>query len=76
MRLEPPCNISRREFREGEGIIKAFGDSPRGRLFCCPLCGKPVKAFDTTEKEWRQLDSPRQLISARQGVLENEASLC
>ncbi|MCX5975343.1 MAG: hypothetical protein NTV33_00545, partial [Coprothermobacterota bacterium] len=55
---------------EGEGIIKAFIDFLRGRLFCCPLCGKPVKACDTTEKEWRQHDSPRQ------GVLENKASLC
>ncbi|MCX5975565.1 MAG: hypothetical protein NTV33_01725 [Coprothermobacterota bacterium] len=29
-----------------------------------------MKVCDTTEKDWRQLDSPRQ------GVLENKASLC
>ncbi len=24
-------------------------------MFSCPICGKAVKAYDTTEKEWRHL---------------------
>ena len=55
LRLDPPWRISKVEFRESEGIIKVFIDFPRGSIFCCPVCGKSVKAYDTTEKEWRHL---------------------
>ena len=55
LRLDPPWKITRIEFQGDKGIIKVFIDFPRGSLFCCPLCGKPVKAYDTTEKEWRHL---------------------
>ncbi|MCX5975818.1 MAG: transposase family protein, partial [Coprothermobacterota bacterium] len=55
LRLDPPWKITRIEFQGDKGIIKVFIDFPRGSLFCCPLCGKSVKAYDTTEKEWRHL---------------------
>ena len=55
LRLDPPWRISKIEFRESEGIIKVFIDFPGGSTFCCPICGRLVKAYDTTEKEWRHL---------------------
>ena len=55
LRLDQPWRISLIEFRESEGSIKVFIDFPRGSLFCCPVCGRSVKAYDTTEKEWRHL---------------------
>lgn len=33
-----------------------FIDFPRGSTFCCPVCGKDTKAYDTTEKELRHLN--------------------
>ena len=56
LRLESPWEITKVEFHEGEGVIKVFIDFPRGSVFCCPVCGKEVKAYDTTEKEWRHLN--------------------
>jgi transposase len=55
LKLEPPWKITKIEFHEGAGVIKVFIDFPRGSVFCCPACGKEVKAYDTTEKEWRHL---------------------
>ncbi len=55
LRLDPPWKITRIEFDESEGIIRVFIDFPRGSVFCCPVCCKSVKAYDTTEKEWRHL---------------------
>lgn len=55
LRLDPPWKISKVEFKESEGAVKVFVDFPRGSVFCCPVCGKSVKAYDTTEKEWRHL---------------------
>ena len=55
LKLEPPWMITKVEFDEGEGVIRVFIDFPRGSMFSCPVCGKPVKAYDTTEKEWRHL---------------------
>ncbi len=56
LRLQAPWKITKVEFHEGEGVIKVFIDFPRGSVFCCPVCGKEVKAYDTTEKEWRHLN--------------------
>lgn len=53
LKLETPWMITKIEFHEAEGIIKVFIDFPRGSVFPCPVCGKPMKAYDTTEKEWR-----------------------
>ena len=56
LRLESPWEISTVAFHEDDGIIKINIDFPRGSVFCCPVCGKEVKAYDTTEKEWRHLN--------------------
>jgi transposase len=55
LKLEPPWMITKVEFDEGRGIIKVFIDFSRGSVFVCPVCGKTVKAYDTTEKELRHL---------------------
>src|SRR5674536_153680 len=47
--------VTKVEFDEGGGVIRVFIDFPRGSMFSCPACGKPVKAYDTTVKEWRHL---------------------
>ncbi len=56
LRLESPWEISKVEFDESKGAIKVNIDFPRGSVFCCPVCGKEVKAYDTEEKEWRHLN--------------------
>jgi len=56
LKLESPWKITKIEFHEGEGDIRVFVDFPRGSVFSCPACGKEVKAYDTTEKEWRHLN--------------------
>ena len=56
LRLESPWEIKKIEFHEGGGEIKVYIDFPRGSVFSCPTCGKEVKAYDTTEKEWRHLN--------------------
>ena len=56
LKLESPWEITRVDFQEDEGVIKVYIDFPRGSVFCCPACGKKVKAYDTTEKEWRHLN--------------------
>lgn len=56
LRLESPWEVSRVEFHESEGVIKVNINFPRGSVFCCPVCGKEAKAYDTTEKEWRHLN--------------------
>ncbi len=43
-------------FAEDEGVIRIFIDFARGSEFPCPICGKPSKVYDTTEKEWRHLN--------------------
>jgi transposase len=55
LKLEPPWMITKVEFDEGGGVIRVFIDFPRGSEFVCPICGKAVKAYDTTEKELRHL---------------------
>jgi transposase len=55
LKLEPPWMITKIEFRETEGVIRVYVDFPRGSVFPCPVCGKHMKAYDTTEKEWRHL---------------------
>jgi transposase len=55
LKLEPPWMITKVEFDEGGGTIRVFVDFPRGSMFSCPACGKAVKAYDTTVKEWRHL---------------------
>ena len=55
LKLEPPWMITKVEFDEGGGVIRVFIDFPRGSKFVCPICGKAVKAYDTTEKELRHL---------------------
>jgi transposase len=54
--LKSPWEISKIEFDQGKGVIKINVDFPRGSVFCCPVCGKEVKAYDTTEKQWRHLN--------------------
>lgn len=56
LKLEPPWQIEKIDFDEKEGIIRVYVDFPRGSKFCCPTCGKAVKAYDTKEKEWRHLN--------------------
>lgn len=56
LKLEPPWQIEKIDFDEKEGIIRVYLDFPRGSKFCCPTCGKSVKAYDTKEKEWRHLN--------------------
>lgn len=56
LKLESPWKITKIEFHEDGGDIKVFVDFPRGSVFSCPACGKEVKAYDTTEKEWRHLN--------------------
>src|SRR5271169_6798703 len=56
LKLESPWKITKIEFHEGGGEIKVFVDFHRGSVFPCPTCGKEVKAYDTTEKEWRHLN--------------------
>jgi len=56
LKLESPWTITKIEFHEGGGDIKVYVDFPRGSVFSCPTCGKEVKAYDTTEKEWRHLN--------------------
>jgi transposase len=55
LKLEPPWMITKVEFDEDGGTIRVFVDFPRGSMFSCPACGKAVKAYDTTVKEWRHL---------------------
>jgi len=55
LKLEPPWAITKVDFQKDEGVIRVYIDFPRGSVFCCPACGKKVKAYDTTEKEWRHL---------------------
>lgn len=56
LKLEPPWKITRIDFDEKAGAIKIYIDFPKGSVFHCPVCGKEVKAYDTTEKEWRHLN--------------------
>ena len=56
LKLESPWKIKKIEFHEGVGDIKVYVDFSRGSVFSCPTCGKEVKAYDTTEKEWRHLN--------------------
>ena len=49
LKLGPPWMVTKVEFDEGGGIIRVFIDFPRGSVFVCPVCGKAVKAYDTTE---------------------------
>lgn len=56
LKLEPPWKITRIDFDEKAGSIKIYIDFPKGSVFRCPICGKAVKAYDTTEKEWRHLN--------------------
>ncbi|MES0447356.1 MAG: ISL3 family transposase [Desulfobacterales bacterium] len=56
LRLESPWEIQKIEFSEEEGIIRILVDFPRGSEFCCPVCGKPVKAYDTQTKKFRHLN--------------------
>ncbi len=56
LKLEPPWQIEEIAFDEKAGIIRVYLDFPRGSEFRCPTCGKPVKAYDTKDKEWRHLN--------------------
>ena len=56
LKLESPWFKKKIEFHEGKGVINVFVDFPLGSVFCCPVCGKSVKAYDTTEREWRHLN--------------------
>lgn len=56
LKLEPPWKITKVDFNEKAGAIKIYIDFPKGSVFRCPICGKEVKAYDTTEKEWRHLN--------------------
>lgn len=56
LRLESPWEIEKIDFDEQAGIIRVYLDFPRGSEFCCPICGKRVKAYDTKDKEWRHLN--------------------
>ena len=55
LKLESPWMVTKVAFDESGGVIRVFIDFPRGSVFSCPTCGKAVKAYDTTEKEWRHL---------------------
>ncbi len=55
LKLESPWQITKVEFQETKGVIRVYIDFPQGSIFSCPVCGQPVKAYDTREKEWRHL---------------------
>ena len=56
LKLESPWEITKIEFLEKEGRINIFIDFPKGSVFPCPKCKKEVKAYDTTEKQWRHMN--------------------
>ncbi|MDO9529618.1 MAG: transposase family protein [Syntrophales bacterium] len=56
LKLESPWEITKIEFLEKEGRINIFLDFPKGSVFPCPKCKKEVKAYDTTEKQWRHMN--------------------
>ncbi len=62
LKLEPPWAITKVDFQEDEGVIRVYIDFPRGSVFCCPACGKKVKAYATTEKEWSGVNPPDKAI--------------
>ena len=56
LKLDPPWEITKVEFNQDKGSINVFVDFPKGSVFLCPICGKEVKAYDTTEKRFRHLN--------------------
>ncbi|MDY6857568.1 MAG: ISL3 family transposase [Thermodesulfobacteriota bacterium] len=56
LKLDPPWEVKRIELHEDNKTVNIFIDFPKGSLFACPKCGKPSKAYDTTEKKWRHLN--------------------
>jgi len=56
LKLESPWEITTIEFLEKEGRINIIIDFPKGSVFPCPKCKKEVKAYDTTEKQWRHMN--------------------
>ncbi|MFH1076649.1 MAG: transposase family protein [Pseudomonadota bacterium] len=56
IKLELTWQVKGVEFIEGKKVLNIFIDFPKGSVFACPKCGKPSKAYDTTEKRWRHLN--------------------
>ena len=56
LKLDQHWEITKVEFNQDKGSINVFVDFPKGSVFLCPVCGKEVKAYDTTEKRFRHLN--------------------
>ncbi len=54
--IKEPWYVDRIEFLEVEKRIDIYLDFRKGGRFQCPMCGAEVKAYDTTDKEWRHLN--------------------
>jgi len=54
--IQEPWYVDRIEFLEVEKRIDIYLDFKKGGRFKCPMCGVEVKAYDTTDKEWRHLN--------------------
>lgn len=56
LHIEKPWEIVKVTFHESEKRLDIHVDFPRGSIFVCPQCGCEVKAYDTTEKQWRHMN--------------------
>jgi transposase len=56
LNLEPPWTVKNIDFDIERGVLNIVIDFPRSSSFPCPKCGKPSKAYDSTEKQWRHLN--------------------
>lgn len=56
LNIEKPWEIVKVTFHESGKRLDIHVDFPRGSVFVCPHCGCEVKAYDTTEKQWRHMN--------------------
>ncbi len=65
LKVESPWEIEKVEFVESLGRVNVVLDFPRGSLFPYPRCKKATAAYDTTQKQWRQMNLTTPAISWR-----------
>jgi hypothetical protein len=53
--LMPPWEVMETTLSVEENRFDIRVDFARGSSFACPGCGKPTKAYDTSERTWRHL---------------------
>lgn len=56
LHIEKPWEIAKVEFFSEGNRLDIHLDFKRGSTFSCPVCGKSVKAYDTTIKRWRHMN--------------------